>query len=93
MPDYTPRENIADYITEDEKGGLFLNKQPCDFDENDVFIAPAGTTIIDLAQLMVVLNIPSPVPYEVVYEVCEHLLQAEEANPGSVFQGTKATVH
>lgn len=86
---YTPRENIADYLVELHTGDLILLKSPIDWKEGEeVRKANDGQGGIDINKLceMVCENTEATeITYDQMYRMCEQLLQMEEAKPGSVF--------
>ena len=86
---YTPRENIADYLVELGNGKLILLPSPVDWKEGDEMRKSEqpsrGVDINKLCEMICDSTGITDITYGEVYSMCEQLLQMEEAKPGSVF--------
>lgn len=86
---YTPRENIADYLVELVNGELILLQSPVNWREGEEMRKSEqlsrGVDINKLCEMICDNTGITEITYGEVYSMCEHLLQMEEAKPGSVF--------
>lgn len=86
---YTPRENITDYLVELINGKLILLPSPVDWKEGEEMCKSeqrfGGIDINKLCEMICDDTGITKITYGEVYSMCERILQMEEANPGSVF--------
>lgn len=86
---YTPRENIADYLVELGNGELILLQSPVNWKEGEEMRKSEqlsrGVDINKLCEMICDNTGITEITYGEVYSMCERILQMEEANPGSVF--------
>lgn len=86
---YTPRENIADYLVELHTGELVLLKSPVDWQEGEEVrkadVGQGGINVNKLCARVCENTEATEITYDQMYRMCEQLLQMEEAKPGSVF--------
>ncbi len=80
---YTPRENIADYLVELESGHVLLLKSPVDWKEGEevrkVDFRQTGVDVNALCDIICERLGITEVTYAQMYHICEYILQTEES--------------